>query len=372
MTFAMVTAMRPGMFLLCILCGLFGIAEVPSAQTAANDRIQLTLDTSEADQVLTILALRQAGKAIADAEWQTLFGTAPYRRLKQREQAIGEQFHEPSLAFSDEDFRKFVLSDDLLQRAAALRETLDRWKKADLRQSAEHVLRYLPDEAIIRAKVYPAIKPRANSFVWEVSTDPTIFLYLNPDVTRGKFENNVAHELHHIGLGSLGSVYSPRIAALPERARTAAEYMAGFGEGMAMLAAAGGPDVDPHAASTPAEHGIWEKELAAFNTDLPAVDSFFLDILSGKLADTSSIETKGGSFFGSHQGPWYTVGYKMAVIVEKRFGRPALIRTMRDYRCLPALYNRAAAEQNAAGKEQLPLWSDTVLSQVNSGACGVL
>lgn len=234
-----------------------------------------------------------------------------------------------------------------------------------------HVLAYLPDEAVIRAKIYPTIKPGANSFVWETSTDPTIFLYLNPDITREKFESNVAHELHHIGLGSLGSVYTPKVAALPERARTVAEWMGGFGEGMAMLAAAGSPDIDPHAASKPAEHAVWERELAAFNTDLPAVDSFFADILGGKLTDTTAVETKGGSFFGSHQGPWYTVGYKMAVIVERRFGRPALIRSMLDYRCLPVLYNRAAREQNAAGQAPLPLWSEAVLSPLNAGTCGV-
>ena len=363
-------SMRIRSFVLCLLACPFGIAQAPSAQTAAGDRIQLTLDTSEADQVLAVLARRQAGTPVAEAEWQALFDTVPYQRLKQREKAIGEQFHEPGMAFSDEDFRKFVLSNDILQRAASLRDTLVRWKQADLRQSAERALRYLPDAAIIRATVYPTIKPRENSFVWDVAKDPAIFLYLNPDVTRAKFENTVAHELHHIGLGSLGSVYSPKIAGLPERARTAAEYMAGFGEGMAMLAAAGGPDVDPHAASTPAEHDIWEKALAAFNTDVPAVNSFFLDILDGTLTG-DAIDTKGGSFFGSHQGPWYTVGYKMAAIVEKRFGRPALIRTMLDYRCLPALYNRAAREQNAAGNAQLPLWSETVLSQVQAGACGV-
>lgn len=64
-----------------------------------------------------------------------------------------------------------------------------------------------------------------NSFVWELSSDPTIFLYLDPEVTRDKFDNNVAHELHHIGLGSLGPVYAEKTAALPERARTAAESL---------------------------------------------------------------------------------------------------------------------------------------------------
>lgn len=362
--------MRARCFAIWIL-SLLALISATFAQTVTNDRIQVTLDTSEAEQVLAIVALRQAGKPISEVEWQKLFATAPYQRLKEREQKIGEEFHDLSQVFTDEDFKKFVLSDAILQRATQLGETLEQWKQADLRRAAEQVLAYLPEGAVIRPKVYPVIKPGVNSFVWELTTNPTIFLYLDPDITRAKFGNTVAHEMHHIGLGSLGPVYDQKIASLPKRARTAADWMAQFGEGLAMLAAAGGDDVDPHAASSPREHTKWESELASFNTDLPAVNNFYLDVLSGKLTDNDAIETKGTSFFGNHQGPWYTVGYKMAVIVEKRYGRAALIGTMLDFRCLLVLYNQAAAEQNAASKERLPLWSESVLSQVNAGTCGV-
>jgi hypothetical protein len=332
------------------------------------DRVQLTLDSSEADQVLAILDLRRQGKLVPDTEWQKLFATAPYQRLKLREKAIGERFHDPTRAFTDDDFKRFVLSDDLLARAAVLANTLDRWKKADLHGDGVRVLGYLPAEATLHAKVYPMIKPQTNSFVWDTDSDPTIFLYLDPEVSREKFENTVTHELHHIGLSSVGPVYEKKIAALPEPAHTAAEWMGGFGEGMAMLAAAGGPDVDPHAASSPKDHARWEHDMGQFNDDLRTVNQFFLDILNAKFASKDAMETKGGSFFGI-QGPWYTVGYKMSVMVEKRFGRPALIGTMLDPRCLLVLYNRAAAEQNAAGKAPLPLWSDEVLSGVRAGSC---
>jgi hypothetical protein len=336
-----------------------------SASAADPSRIQITLDSSEADQVLAILALRRDNKPIEEAQWQNLFATEPYQRLKQREKKIGEQFHEPRVAFSDEDFEKFVLSEDLLKQAERLQETISQWKKADMYQTADRVLQYLPSSAVIRAKVYPVIKPRRNSFVWEASTNPAIFLYLDPEVSRQKFENTVAHELHHIGLASVESGYDRKIAALSERARAAAEWMGAFGEGFAMLAAAGGPDVDPHAASSAAEHARWDHDMANFDTDLQSVNGFFLDILNGKLSSRDAIDAKASSFFGA-QGPWYTVGYKMVVMVEKRFGRPALIETMLDPRRLLVLYNEAAAEQNAAGKEQLPLWSDELLKQVGA------
>ncbi|MFI5102348.1 MAG: DUF5700 domain-containing putative Zn-dependent protease [Terriglobales bacterium] len=335
---------------------------------AAGERVQLILDTSEADQVLAILTLRSQGKPVSDPEWEKLFATAPYQRLKQREKAIGERFHDPSRAFTDDDFKRFVLSDDLLSRAAALASTLDRWKKADLREDAGRVLAYLPADATLHAKVYPVIKPGTNSFVWELSSDPTIFLYLDPEVSREKFENTVSHELHHIGLGSVGPIYDKKIANLPEPAHTAADWMGSFGEGFAMLAAAGGPGVDPHAASSPKERARWEHDMGQFNDDLRTVNQFFLDILNAKFANRNAMEEKGGSFFGI-QGPWYTVGYKMSVMVEKRFGRPALIGTMLDPSCLLVLYNRAAAEQNAAGKPPIPLWSEEVLAGVHAGTC---
>ena len=361
--------MHPRMFaLLTLCCLLVEVAPAASSPTAQNERVQLTLDASEADQVLAILELRSQGKPVTDSQWQKLFSTAPYQRLKQREKAIGEKFHNPTLAFTDDDFKRFVLSEELLRRASALSTTLDRWRKADLREDGNRVLAYLPPDATLRAKVYPIIKPRSNSFVWELSSDPTIFLFLDPEVSREKFENTVAHELHHIGLGSVGPVYDRKIASLPEPAHTVADWLGSFGEGMAMLAAAGGPDVDPHAASSSEEHARWQHDIGNFDDDLRAVNQFLLDVLNGRFASRDAMEEKGASFFGV-QGPWYTVGYKMSVMVEERYGRKALIGTMLDPRCLLVLYNRVASEQNAAGKPLRPLWSEDILSAVNAGTC---
>lgn len=305
-----------------LLLTLLVCVSAPVALSADKSRIQIALDSSEADQVLAILALRRDNKPIEGAQWQKLFGTEPYQRLKQREKKIGEQFHNPSLAFSDDDFKKFVLSEDLLKRSPQLQDTIENWKKADMRELAERDLQYLPPSAAIRAKVYPVIKPGTNSFVWEASSNPAIFLYLDPEVSRAKFENTVAHELHHIGLASVESGYDKKIAVLQERARAAASWMGAFGEGFAMLAAAGGPDNDPHAASSAKEHARWDHHMANFSDDLQSVNTFFLDVLNGKFPNQDAIDEKAGSFFGQ-QGPWYTVGYKMAAMVEKRFGRPA-------------------------------------------------
>ena len=55
----------------------------------------------------------------------------------------------------------------------------------------------------------------------------------------------MAHESHHIGFAEAGRRYDAQIASLPEDARKAAAWMGAFGEGLAVLAAAGGPDVHP-------------------------------------------------------------------------------------------------------------------------------
>ena len=111
----------------------------------------------------------------------------------------------------------------LAARREALERTLAAWKTADLEAAARRALAWLPATARIRARVYPVIKPRHNSFVFELDSDPAIFLYLDPEVSAPHFENTLAHELHHVGLHSISREMEAGIARLPEPARRAAE-----------------------------------------------------------------------------------------------------------------------------------------------------
>lgn len=326
------------------------------AAFAAEQRVELKLDTSEADAVLAMLDKRQRGEAITEGDWAALFATEPYRRLQERELSMKR-------TFTDEDFRAFVLSNDLLQRAQALRETLGRWKRADLKAAANRVLAYLPEEARIRAKVFPVIKPRTNSFVYDLKNDPTIFLYVDPAMSGEVFENTVAHETHHIGLASTDERYEADLAGLASGPKLAATYMGAFGEGIAMLAAAGGADVHPHRFSAAKDRERWDRDSENFASDLKRVEGFFRDLISGSLAGEAA-QKKAMEFFGE-QGPWYTVGYKMAAMVEKRFGRATLIDCIRDPRRLLLKYNQAAKEQDPAGT-RLPRWSEDVLAAVGT------
>jgi len=332
---------------------------IPVANAQKNsDRIQLHLNTDEADQVFAILAKKSAGQAILESDWLTLFHTEPYVRLKKREASMKRDF-------TDEDFMNFVMSPELAAKTDALRHTLDDWKKTDLKASAERVLSYLPGQATIHAKVFPVIKPKINSFVFETQTDPAIFLYLDPRESAPEFENTVAHELHHIGFASVDFLAKAKLKDLAPNVKSAVEWMSAFGEGFAMLAAAGSPDVHPHAVSSAEERARWDHDMANFNQDLATLQSFFLDIIDQKFKTDDAIREKASEFYGV-QGPWYTVGYKVAVIVEKRYGRATLIDCMIDAREFLSRYNSAAAELNRSQKDQLAPWSPELMAKIGA------
>jgi hypothetical protein len=175
----------------CLACLLTGCV-------AAQDRaaVQLSLDTSEADQALQILREQKTHGIVTDSEWQRLFGTVPYQWLKAREASIGAPF-------TDEQFQVFLLSPASLEMQSAWEETLAEMKQADMQALGTGVLSWLPAGGSIHARVFSLIKPRHNSFVWtKPDREPAIFLYLERQ-TQAKFENTVAHECHHIGLQSL-------------------------------------------------------------------------------------------------------------------------------------------------------------------------
>ena len=331
----------------------------PALVFASQTRLDVRLVTDEPEAVLAVLAKKKSNQPITEDDWNRIFTSEGYTRLKKRELAMQRPFE-------DAEFRKFVLSDELAQRAAVLEETLVNWEKADVTRSGELALAYLPAGARIRAKVYPVIKPRDNSFVFDVKTDPAIFLYIDPAVNKKKFENILAHELHHIGYGGGCPTQetSSAIAKLSPDAQAVVKWTGGFGEGFAMLAAAGGASVHPHAVSEAADRARWDNDMKNFNADLKKVESFFTGVLEGKITG-DEINKHGFSFFGV-QGPWYTVGWRMSALIEETFGKQKLIDVMCDQRLLLATYNEAATIYNRKAKEQpresLALWSDVVVN----------
>ena len=234
-----------------------------------------------------------------------------------------------------------------------------RWKGLDVASAGRTALAYLPDGAKIQARIYPVIKPASNSFVFEGSA---IFLSLDPLQSPEGVENILVHELHHIGYGSAFPEASAQAAiqTMPEGTRQAYGWISAFGEGFAMLAAAGGPEVHPHRFSPTEDRARWDRDVAHFDQDLRKVEAFLLAVAQGHL-QAEAAQTQGMAFFGI-QGPWYTVGWRMAVTIESAFGRPMLLNCMRDPRLLLPTFNRAVQALN----KSLSTWSPELI-QVLAG-----
>lgn len=343
--------------------GLAGLTMTVLLLTGGQqERLDVRLVTDQAEAVLEVLNARASGREPSPEMWGRVFESEGYRRLRAREIAMGQPFGE-------EAFRAFVTSDSVLARAEQLRATLDGWVAADMVAAARRAFAYLPDDAVIRAKVYPVIKPKTNSFVFEPATDPAIFLYLDPDRTAARLENTVAHELHHIGYAGACPDPDP---ALPKGVRDARSWMSGFGEGLAVLAAAGGPDVHPHATSGPAERATWDRDVAHVVRDMDRLERFFLDLVAESMTEEEA-RARGFAFVVSDdvpQGAFYTVGWHMSATIERELGRDRLIATLCDPVQLLIDYNRAAKRDRSRRAElgqpeaRAPVWSDSLVDRL--------
>jgi hypothetical protein len=143
------------------------------------------------------------------------------------------------------------------------------------------------------------------------------------------------------------------------------EWMGAFGEGLAVLAAAGSVDVHPMHDFNEDQRIRWDQDMKFVDQQLVEVNQFFMDVISGGFARPEVADHVAFTFFG-YRGPWYTIGYRMGRLVEKRFGRAVLIECMSNPRKLLAKYNEAASLENTARRiDKLPLWSTEILKAVD-------
>ncbi|HYI09523.1 MAG TPA: DUF5700 domain-containing putative Zn-dependent protease [Thermoanaerobaculia bacterium] len=305
--------------------------------------LSVTLVSDQPEAVLAILEKRAGSQAITEVDWQRLFTAEGYVRLKKREQSMQRPFE-------DEAFRTFVLSDDLLAKRPMLSRVLNDWKRADLSRATSLAQAYLPPGTKIEAKIYPSIKPATNSFVFELDTDPAIFKYIE-DEPRERFEQVIAHEMHHVGY---------RRACRGNDEDDLLRWLGAFGEGFAVLAAAGGPDADPQQHSPAGVQAEWKRQMADLEKNFHEVETFLADVAAGLPEEEQ--HRRGFAFYGV-QGPWYSVGWKMAVVIEKTLGRETLVAVMCDRSKLFAAYNRASDAWFESTGERLPKWRAPLISR---------
>src|SRR5438067_9577627 len=113
---------------------------------AALLNVQLRLQPDEAKSVLAILDKRAAHEPVLETDWKQLFATEAFIRLQRRE-------HSMKRKFENDDFRAYVMSDELLARRKELHRVMDDWLHADLDRAAKRALAYLPAGAKIAATV---------------------------------------------------------------------------------------------------------------------------------------------------------------------------------------------------------------------------
>src|SRR5689334_10775680 len=248
--------------------------------STADSRVDVRLVDDEAVAALAILETELARRPVTDAQWNRLFGAEGYVRLKQRESYMKRDY-------TDADFKAFIQSDTLVRRTPALRTTVAGIERVDVSNAAAQALSYLPPNARIVAHLYPEIKPKTNSFVFSLDTIPGIFLYVDPLQSPAVFQNTLTHELHHIGLAN--ACGSARDSTLQEPLRTLVVRMGGFGEGLAMLAAAGSADRNAHWESDSVTRNRWNRDVANHEANLRLLERFFLDVVEGRVTSPDSV-----------------------------------------------------------------------------------
>mgnify|MGYP001552505252 FL=1 len=321
--------------------------------------VDVTLVTDEVDAALSIIRSAASGETPTARQLSALFESQGYDHLKEREAAMGR-------AFTDSSFAQFLTADSVAARLPAIARVIPELEHADVTAAARMALAYLPAGTPIRARLYLEIKPHTNSFVFTGRDSvPSIFIYVKTDETAAQLNNTLAHELHHIGTNA-----ACRNAASADSTRTTPaermllEYLTAFGEGRAMLAAAGGPDVHPHATDADSIRARWDRDVAKAPADIADLSGFITDVISGRIATADSVQRRGNSYFGV-QGAWYTVGWLMAATVEREAGRDALIGTLCDPVGFLSQYNRAAKQSNSRNGTSLPLWPAPLIDRLS-------
>jgi hypothetical protein len=308
----------------------------------------VTIIRDALDATTGILGNRAVGRDIPQHMWDSLFSTQGYQRLKERELAMRRPF-------TDSAFRAFLLSDTLLARLPELLPAVRLWSEINLGSAAAKAAAYLPAGTPIRANLYPLIKPRGNSFVHRGPDGVMgIFIYIDPTMPPSELRTTLAHELHHIGYSA--ACPGTTVATDTSAEQSLRRMLGAFGEGLAMLAAAGGPDVDPNAMSRKSMRETWASNMSHVGEHLAAIDSLIQDVASGRVTSSDSVMSRAVAFYGD-QGPWYTVGWLMGSTIEKASGRDQLIKWLCDPAALVREYQKIIEER----QDSAPRWSQTSL-----------
>lgn len=339
--------------------GALAAQEAPDPE---SQPVRLVLQPDEAEATIRVLETQAAGEPVAEEAWLELFDTDGFRRVLERELAMNELVGYDR-GFSPKSFRDWAESDASLSDLDGIRAGLEVWREVDLDRAGALALAYLPEHARIRATVYPLVREQTNSFVFDLGGErPAIFMYVAPGQSAAALEHTLAHELHHVGFAT--ACAAPAAGAEDDLARS---LLRGFAEGVAVLAAAGGPDGETHPFDDDEVRDNWARRLDSLDTDMAAFETFMDSVLTGRMT-TAEAHRRVFRFItsdGVPQGPFYSLGWHMAATIERELGRETLV----DGLCRPERllldYDVAAATIAARDPDAAPpRWSDSLLDRL--------
>ncbi len=316
--------------------------------------IKFIFDQLEA--VLQILEKQNNNISITNTDWEDLFTSKGYKWLVKRENDMGNKF-------SKNDFKSFLHNKNQVNSYENFKKSRKLLKDLELNKLLSITKKYLPKGAKFDTTIIPVIKPQDNSFVHEINDELVLFIYLEPGISRAKLENKLIHELHHVGFDD---IYSPeKYNYLLQQAQQVIEWTNAFGEGFAMLAAAGGPNNHPNYFDEELEQK-WDSNIERFNEDFDLIEEFFVKILKKEFFNEKELYKRGYELMMNNggQGSWYTVGWKIAVVVEKINGKEVLLDCMLDLTKLYPIYNKAVKKYNKKFNENLKSWSDIIINSL--------
>ena len=341
----------PAVVVFGTLCLLPAAPSARAAEPAASD---VALDAGEAEAALDIVATRAAGRPVAEAQFERLFATEGFRRLEACERRRDRPFDRA-------EFRSFLQAPETVARLGELRRTLDAWEALGTASAWRRAAAYLPAGAKVSARVFPVVKPRDNSFVDYEGGAPAIFDNLDPRKSVAQFENGLAHDLLHFGMDAACDFSKDAwFAALPQASRNAVVDVRRLEEGLAVIAAAGGPDVHPSATTSAADRARWDRDAAQVKQNAATLAAFISGVADGRISGEERSET--AMRYYPDQGLWYTVGYAVASTIERAYGRERTVAAFCDARDLLSTYEAAAAK---LGDPKLPHWPADLVARVS-------
>ena len=115
----------------------------------------------------------------------------------------------------------------------------------------------------------------------------------------------------------------------------------------------------------------WQERLNNLESDMRQLEAFLIDVAEGRTSGEDA-QRRGMAFVsteGVPQGAYYSLGWFMAVVVERRLGRAAVVAATCDHGRLLSDYQRVATKRSDEryADRPLPTWSKRLFEVLRFG-----